>query len=59
MAYPGSFPSSCGKSHPNPKSYQEVDSDKRGCITSHREVKPKLFVRLFSGFLFLIPNSAN
>ena len=34
MTSPGSFPSSHGKNHPDPKAGRDLDPDKPGCNTS-------------------------
>ena len=49
----GSFPSSHGEKHPDPKSSQEVDPDKPGCTTSCWRGKTDLyFCVLFSVVFF-------
>ena len=52
MACHGSFPSCHVEQHPDPKSGQEVDPDKPGCITSCQgeETDPTFLHTFFSGF---------
>ena len=60
MACSGSFPSSRGEKHPDPKSGQDLDPDKPGCTMSCRgnEIDPN-FHSLFGGFRSPIPDFCN
>ena len=55
MACPGSFPSSGGEKHPDPKSSWEVDLVKPGCTTSCHEDKTEDF--LCAIICILVPDS--
>ena len=55
------FPSGHGEKHPDPKSGRDLDQDKPGYTTScwGGETSPDYLCAFFSGFSFLIPDSAN
>ena len=48
----GSFPSSHGEKHPDPKSSQEVDPDKPGCTTSCLRGKTDPYFCVFFFYFF-------
>ena len=51
MACNGSFPSSRGEKHPDPKSGRDLDPDKPGCtITAGEMNQPKFFTCFFLNF---------